>query len=171
MLHYDEAYEALDAQSLITNPRFTPFFPGNFGVRAALCIGCSLLCGRFRENRSACVGGYDGRCLDVGRDVQIGARIAPQAGRTMGDVGADDVVLACSSQPPGLARQFLCPGRNPVGGLALEACRTNHGWHWMRAGITLGLLAYTYFASAAWIGYAGLLLGMCYAFGQSDVVV
>ena len=31
MVHYDEAYYAVDALSLIEQPRLTPFFPDNFG--------------------------------------------------------------------------------------------------------------------------------------------
>src|SRR4029079_4832652 len=31
MTHYDEAYYGVDALSLIETPRFTPFFPDNFG--------------------------------------------------------------------------------------------------------------------------------------------
>ena len=34
MLHYDEAYNGMDALSLLRHPRLTPFFPGNFGREA-----------------------------------------------------------------------------------------------------------------------------------------
>jgi hypothetical protein len=34
ILHDDEAYNGMDALSLLRHPRLTPFFPGNFGREA-----------------------------------------------------------------------------------------------------------------------------------------
>jgi len=165
MLHYDEAYEALDAQSLITNPRFTPFFPGNFGRESGFMYWLLPFVWAFPGEP------FGVRLAATMVGVLTLAATFKLARELLRKQGALWVMLALTTLYWHVHLSHLALRANfyvLVGTLSaawlLEACRTNHGWHWMRAGITLGLLAYTYFASAAWIGYAGLLLGMCYAF-------
>ena len=166
MLHYDEAYYALDALSLIDEPRLTPFFPENYGRESlwmyllapalyvsfegfsppddvifavritAIFTGVLTLAAVYRLGREL-----------LGRRAGLWAAAALAVlfwHTLMSHQGYRALLYPLIGA---LAFAFLFAGR-----------RTDRRAHWLAGGVFLGLLLYTYFAARVWIGLAGVLL-------------
>lgn len=157
-VHYDEAYYAVDAQSLIDQPRFTPFFPENFGreslwmytlVPSLVVFGGSA----FPLRVTALLVGWVtvASVYRLGREL-IGIRAAVWAAAALGMLFWH--VLASHQA----FRAHLYP---LVGTWAFAALwwawRTRILRAWMIAGGLFGLLAYTYIAARAWLA-AGVII-------------
>ena len=163
MLHYDEAFNAVDALGLMRDFRLTPFLPGNFGRESGWAywlipflatLGRGLVAIRF----AATVAGL----LAVLATYRLGRELFPSgppqrvAIWAMGSIG----VLYWHVHLSHLALRanlFVLVGTLSAA-LLLRAYRRERLRPWVAGGVSLGLLAYTYFASAAWGGYLGLLL-------------
>lgn len=159
MLHYDEAYDAVDALSLLQSPRFTPFFPGNYGRESGwsylLTPFIAILGGRAFSLRLAAV--MVGT-LTLVAEYALAREILGRRGATWA-TGILAVLYWHVHLSHLALRAILFP---PVGALAfaalLRAQRTNALRWWLGSGVGLGLLAYTYFSSYPWILLALLML-------------
>lgn len=159
MVHYDEAYYGVDALSLLTQPRLTPFFPANFGRESLWMYLLAPSLAAFGGSAFALriVAGFTG--------IVTLAAVYRLARELVGRRGALWALAALAVLFPHVLasheafRALLFPG---VGALALallwSAYRTNRLRRWLAAGVLLGLLAYTYLAARLWLGLAGLTL-------------
>jgi hypothetical protein len=158
-IHYDEAYNALDALSLIEHPRLQLFFPENFGRQAGWMywlVPWLLALGRspFGLRLAAITTGL----ITTAGLIVLGRRLLGQ--RAGGWTGLAFGVLYWSVQINLLvlrANLFLMVGVLALAALA-RAYRRNARRDWLIAGGLAGLLAYTYFAALAWLALIGLLL-------------
>jgi hypothetical protein len=159
MLHYDEAYHAMDAVNVLRDPRLMPFFPGNFGreggfVYWALPFVASLP-GDPLAMRLAAV------LLSL-LTLAAAARLAKEA---IGPWAAVWTTAALSalywhvhvSQLALRANLYVTVGTLAAAWL-LRAHRTRETGHWIAAGVATGLLGYTYFTSLVWMGVLGLTM-------------
>ncbi|MBK8031112.1 MAG: hypothetical protein IPK17_16815 [Chloroflexi bacterium] len=160
MVHYDEAYYALDALSLIDQPRFTPFFPDNFG-RESLWM--------YWEVPALAVFGADAFSLRVTAfftslltlsAVGLLARVLFSRRVAVWTVAALGALFWHVLFSHLAFRALLYP---TIGALAFAglwlAWHTNRLRHWLLTGAAFGALSYTYFAARGWIALAlGLLL-------------
>jgi len=160
MLHHDEAYNGVDAVSLIRSPRLTPFFPANGGRESAWHYWLAPYIAAFGARPFAL------RLASTTIGILTLAAVYRLGKETLGVRGAlwATTVLAVFYWHVHLShlafRALLMPF---VGSLAfvalLRARRANTSSHWIIAGCTLGLLMHTYFSARAWIVYAfGLLI-------------
>jgi len=163
MLHYDEAFNAVDALGLMRDFRLTPFLPGNFGRESGWAYWlipflATLGRGLFAIRFAATVTGL----LAVVATYRLGRELFPcrpserVAIWAMGGIG----VLYWHVHLSHLALRanlFILVG-TLAAGLLLRAYRRDRPGLWVAGGVSLGLLTYTYFASVAWGGYLGLLL-------------
>jgi hypothetical protein len=159
MLHYDEAWNGIDALALLQQPRLTPFLPNNFGRESGfvywlipylVTLGATSFAIRFSATA-------------------IGILTLAAAGRLgkelWGIKGAFWSVVVLSvfywhvhfSQQALRANLYVFLG-TLTAALMLHAYRTNLHRSWALGGLALGLSGYTYFASAGWIGYVGILV-------------
>jgi Dolichyl-phosphate-mannose-protein mannosyltransferase len=159
-LLFDEAYYAVDAHSLIDQPRLTPFFSGNFGresgwmyvqVPFQLMFGATPLAPHLAV---AYVGiltvavVYTLCRQFLSEDASFWAAAALSV--LYWHVNLSYVAFRALLYPLVGAIMF---------GLLLKALSHNQWRHWMLAAIGLGLLSYTYFAARLWIGLAlGVLI-------------
>jgi hypothetical protein len=159
MLHYDEAYDGLDALSLLRHFRLTPFFPGNYGREAGwiyFLMPFVAVFGAqpFSLRLAAVITGV----LCLAAEYRLGAEILGKRAATWAAV-----TLAVFYWPIHVNHLALRANLFPlVGALALAALfrarRTRKLAHWMIAGALLGFLAYIYYSALAWLMYALLLL-------------
>lgn len=158
MLHYDEAYNGLDALSLLTKPRLQVFFPGNYGREGlwiyALTPGLAL----FGQTPFAL------RLTAMFTGVLSVAAVGALARRLLGR----EAVLWTAGALAGLywhvhvSHLALRASLSMLVGilaltLALRAARQDRRRAWVLAGAALGLLVYTYFAAWLWLGWCALL--------------
>lgn len=159
MLHYDEAWNWGDAAAIIAQPHFTPFFPGNFGREAGWIywlalfgslLGISIFTIRF----TATITGI----LTLAAAYQVGRELFNrQAALWIIAIMAVFYWHVHLSQLALRANLFVLLGTLTLGWL-LVAYRTNRASRWLLGGVSLGLLAYTYFASLFWLVLTGVLL-------------
>jgi len=163
MLHYDEAFNAVDALGLMRDFQLTPFLPGNFGRESGWAYWlipflATLGRGLFAIRFAATVTGL----LTVVTTYRLGRELFPSrpservAIWAMGGIG----VLYWHVHLSHLALRanlFVLIG-TLAAALLLRAYRRGRRGLWVAGGVALGSLAYTYFASVAWGGYLGLLL-------------
>ena len=163
MLHYDEAFNAVDALGLMRDSRLTPFLPGNFGRESGWAYWlipflATLGRGVFAIRFAATVTGL----LAVVATYRLGRELFPSrptqrvAIWSMGSIA----VLYWHVHLSHLALRanlFILVG-TVAASLLLRAYRRDRPGLWVAGGVSLGLLVYTYYASAAWGGYVGLLL-------------
>jgi hypothetical protein len=163
MLHYDEAFNAVDALGLMRDFRLTPFLPGNFGRESGwmywlIPFLATLGRGLFAIRFAATVTGL----LAVVTTYRLGRELFPSRSServaiwAMGSIG----VLYWHVHRSHLALRanlFVLVGTLAAALLLRAYCWDRPGL-WVAGGVILGLLAYTYFASVAWGGYIGLLL-------------
>jgi hypothetical protein len=159
MLHYDEAYNGMDALALLRVPTLTPFFPGNYGREAGWIYYLALFVAAFGARPLALrlavafVGVLTlAATYRLGREA-VGRHAAAWA----------TAALAVFYWPVHLNQLALRANLFPlVGALAfaalLRARRTDKMAHWLLGGALLGLLIYTYYSARLWMLYGGLLL-------------
>ena len=157
LLDYDEAYNGLDALSLLEIPRFTPFFEANNGreslwmylLAPALELwGAQPFTLRFV---AACMGILTLAAVYALARELAGSRAALWSSGAL-------AVLYWHVHLSHLAfRALLYPLIGTLAiALLLRAQRFNRGW--IGAGFMSGLLLYTYFGARLWVLLAGLLL-------------
>ncbi len=159
MLHFDEAYNWLDALSLLEAPRFVPFFPGNFGRESGWMYLLTPAVAIFDDELLGVrlVGVLSGVLTlaavhALARQV-IGRRAGPWA---LAGLGALYVHVHLSHL---VLRGLLLPLVGALAGAVLwRASRGNRRRTWLLGGLLTGLLAYTYFSARAWIVYLLLTL-------------
>ena len=159
MLSYDEAYNGVDALSLLRSPRLTPFLPDNHGRESLWCyilIPFVAIWGArpFALRLAATMMGV----LTMAATYRLGKELLSRP-------AACWVTLALGisqwhvHQSRTALRAILLP---LIGTLAfatlLKARRTNKLSQWIYAGIWIGLLTYTYFSAVLWLLYALTLL-------------
>ncbi len=163
MLHYDEAFTAVDALDLMHNFRLTPFLPGNFGresgwAYALIPFLTSLGHGLFALRIAATMTGF----LAVTAIYRLGREL-------FSSQSSEDVAIWAMGSMAVLywhvhlshmvlrVNLFILVGTLATAVL-LRAYRRNKLWLWVTGGSCLGLFAYTYFSSVTWGFYLGLLL-------------
>jgi len=159
MLHHDEAYNGLDALSLLHNPRLTPFFPGNFGREAGwiyYLVPFVAVFGTqpFGLRLAATIVGV----LTLAAVYWLGAELVGQRAATWATA-----TLAIFYWPMHLNHLALRANLFPlIGALAfaflLRAQQTNKPTQWTLGGVLVGFLMYTYYSAWFWILYALTLL-------------
>ncbi len=159
MLGRDESFYAVDALSLLREPRFTPFFPTNYGHESLWCYILAPFIAVFgaRPFSLHLAATFTG-VLTVAAVYRFGKEI----------LSARAALWACfalsvSHWHVHLSRTTLRAILFPlVGALAFAALfrayRTNRIGRWIIAGAWLGLLGYTYFSATFWIAYALLFI-------------
>jgi hypothetical protein len=158
MLNWDEAWDAADALSLLTHPRLTPFFLTNNGRESGWMYWlapyiAALGAKPFAVRLAAAFAGI----LLLALVYRLGRELLGRAGGLWTLAGLS--VLYWSVQLSHRVLRFnlyLLIGA-AAAWLLLTAYRTNRRRTWLAGGVALGLLAYTYFSSATWILYLGLL--------------
>ena len=159
MLHYDEAYNGVDALSLLQYPRLTPFLPGNYGRESGWCYILTLFIALFGVRPfSLRLAAALVSVLTLVASYALGKELFGRRGATL--TAAALAVLYWSVHLSHLAlRANLLP---LVGTLAfaalLHAQRTNALRWWVIGGLCTGLLGYTYYSAYFWILYAFVLL-------------
>jgi len=159
MLNGDEAYEGLDALSLLHTPRLTPFLPGNHGRESAwayyLVPFIAVLGTRSSALRlAAMVLGT----LTLPMVYALGKEILGGRGGLWA-MGTLSVLYWHVHLSHVALRPIVVP---LLGALAftllLRAYRDTRTPQWAAAGLAVGSLGYCYFAGYAWIVYTLLLL-------------
>lgn len=159
-LCYDEAYYGLDTLSLLESPRLTPFLPANNGRQSGWCYFLMPFVAAFGATpfalrlASTIVG-----ILTVAATYRLARELLPPDIAVWGTLSM--AVLPWHIRQSYMAmRATLFPF---VGVMALatilRAFRLNQSREWIKAGIWVGLLMYTYYSALAWILYICLLLG------------
>ncbi len=159
MLHYDEAYHAMDALNVMREPRLTPFFPGNFGRESGFVYWALPFVAALPGHPLAM------RLAAVLLSVLTLAAAARLARELIGPWGAVWTLAALNvlywhvhiSQLALRANLYVTIGTLAAAWL-VQASRTRKMEHWVAAGIAIGLLGYTYFTSLIWMGMFGLML-------------
>ncbi len=159
MLLYDEAYYAVNAISLIQEPRLTPFFPENTGreslwmyllAPAIAILGAVPFTLRYVAAMVA--------ILTLAALLRLGRTILGQSGALWATLALGVLYWHVHNSHVAF-RALLFP---LIGMLALEALLRayhNNQWRsWLIAGFFSGLLAYTYTAAHGWLA---LILGLC----------
>ncbi|HVU12991.1 MAG TPA: glycosyltransferase family 39 protein [Phototrophicaceae bacterium] len=159
MVHYDEAYYAVDAMSLVQQPRLTPFFPDNFGRE-------SLWMYLLAPSMAVFGGGaiplllmawFTG-VLTLAAVYRLARELIGGRGALSAMAGLAVLFWHVLASHEGF-RALLFP---LVGALTFaflwQAQRTHRTKFWIVGGITLGLLFYTYLAARVWMALAILTL-------------
>lgn len=163
MLHYDEAFNAVDSLNLMRDFRLTPFLPGNFGRESGwvywlmpflALFGRGLFAIRF----AALTTGF----LTVVAIYRLAAELLltqPGERVPLWSMGSLSVLYwhVHLSHLALRASLYLLVGILATAAV-LVAYRRNQMRLWVVAGLAMGALTYTYFASAGWLAYLGLLL-------------
>ncbi len=157
LLDHDEAYNGLDALSLLETPRLTPFFESNNGRESLWMYLLAPSVAIFGAQPFAL------RLVAVFTGVLTLDAVHALARELLGKRAAlwTLAALAVLYWHVHLShvafRALLYPF---IGSLAfallLRAHRLNRGW--LMAGVMTGALLYTYFSARLWVGLAGLLL-------------
>jgi hypothetical protein len=160
MLHHDEAYNGVDALSILHDPRLVPFFPGNFG-RESGWIYCLVpfLAVFGAQPSSLRLAAIIAGILTLVAVYRLGREVVGERPATW-----TTAVLAVFYWPVHLNHLALRANLFPlIGALAFallfRAQRTNKGAQWIIAGALLGLLMYTYYSARLWMVYGFILLG------------
>ncbi len=161
MLHYDEAFNGVDALSLLRSPRFTPFLPGNYGRESGWCYILTLFIVTWGARPFALrLAAAFASTLTLAASYRLGKELLGTRGATW--VTAALAVLYWHVHLSHLALRanlFLLVGSLALAFL-LRAHRKNTAPNWAISGLGLGLLAYTYFSAYLWIGFALLTLSV-----------
>ncbi len=167
-LDFDEAYYAMDADSLFDEPRFVPFFDGNNGRESlwmyTLLPALSVMDGQPLALRltSALVGILTLAALyRLARelfDVRTAAWSTGVLAVLYWHVHISHIGFRVITYPL-------------VGTLALalllRAYRKNRLRDWLAAGAFVGLMLYTYLAARVWFGFAGIVMAIMFVRGQN----
>lgn len=159
MLHHDEAWNGIDALALLRQPRLTPFLPNNFGRESGwvywlmpfvFALGANSFTIRF----AATVTGI----LTLAAAGRLGRELLGKSGAFWGVAALSVFYWHIHLSHQALRANFYVLLGTLTAATVLYAYRTNLRRAWIIGGVTLGLLGYTYFASAAWISYIGVLV-------------
>ena len=159
MLNSDEAANGLDALSLIQSPRLTPFFSSYTGRESGwhywLIPYLTTLGARpFSIRLAATMAGI----MTLAAMYFLGREILPRRAALWSTAALAVLYWHVHLSHVGF-RAILFPLIGSLEmGLLLRAYRINTLGAWLRAGIMLGLLPYSYFSARMWLGYAGLML-------------
>ncbi|MCU0500589.1 MAG: glycosyltransferase family 39 protein [Anaerolineae bacterium] len=161
--HFDEAYEALEAWRVVTQPGYRPiFFPGNFGVEPMFIYLTSVAFRLFGESPAAMrgvaalIGTLTVPALfGLGRELALTDRRFPMAAAWLAAIALAvmrwHIIFSRVGIEPILVPLFLV--------LILwafwRAIRVNHRGNWLLLGILGGLILYTY--QVAWLFPLGAL--------------
>ncbi len=157
MLHYDEAYNGLDALSLLAEPRLQVFFPGNYGREGLWIYALTPALAIFGPTPFAL------RLTAIFTGILSVAAVGALARRLLGR----EAVPWAAGALAGLywhvhashlalrASLFLLLGTLALT-LLLRAMHLNRRRAWLLAGVGLGLLVYTYFAAWLWLVFCVL---------------
>jgi hypothetical protein len=159
MSHTDEAWNGIDAVDLLRHPRLTPFFPNNGGREAGWIYYVALSISIFGANPFALH-------LTSAFTSVITLALMSRLGRELfGWPGSlwTMAALAVFYWPIHISQQALRINAfilmsTLTGTVLLIAARRRKFWGWVAAGLTMGLMGYTYFASFLLIAYLGLVL-------------
>jgi hypothetical protein len=159
MLHHDEAYNAVDASRVLRDPQLTPFFPGNFGRESGFVYWLLpfvwLLNGDPLAVRlAATIIGI----LTLAATYKLGGEVLGPQGAVWPLAALSVFYWHVHLSHLALRGNLFVLCSTVSAAWLMQAHRTNRLDHWLRAGVALGCVVYTYFASAVWIGYAGLSL-------------
>ncbi len=162
LLSYDEAYNGLDALSLLHEPRLTPFFPDNFGRESGwmyiLTPFVTIFDARPIALRLAAtmVG-----ILALAATYALSQELIGPRGATWAAAVLAVLYWAMHISTLGLRANLMVL----IGALALAAflrsVRTNRTRWWIGHGAALGALTYTYFAARTWLAVqVAVLIGL-----------
>ena len=159
MLHHDEAYNAVDASHILRDPQLTPFFPGNFGRESGfvywlLPFVCLLNGDPLAVRLAATIIGI----LTLAATYKLGEEVLGPQGAVWSLAALSVFYWHVHLSHQALRGNLFVLVSTVSAAWLMQAYRTNRLDHWLRAGVALGCVVYTYFASAVWIGYAGLSL-------------
>ena len=158
-LSYDEAYNGLDALSLLRHVTLTPFFPDNTGRESGWMYLLVPFIAAFDARpfalqlASTMVG-----ILTIAVIYQLGLEVLDRRSAMW-----TAAVLAVFYWPVNLNYLALRANLMPLVGsvmfaMFLRAVRTNAARAWLWTGLWLGLLAYTYYSARTWIAFLVLSL-------------
>ncbi len=159
LLSYDEAYDGLDALTQLHHFTPTPFFPGDFGRES----GWIYLLVPF-------IGVFDARpfalhlaatmigILTIAVTYALGMEVMGRRGATWTAAALAVFYWHVSLSYIALRAILLPLVGSAMFAMFLRAVRTNSAGSWRWTGLWLGILAYTYYAARAWIGF--LVLGL-----------
>jgi 4-amino-4-deoxy-L-arabinose transferase-like glycosyltransferase len=159
-LNYDEAYYAIDAASLLEQPRLTPFFPENYGRESAWMYVLAPFLAVFGYSAFGLrlAAAFTG-ILTLAAVYRLGAELFRSRWAALWSMAGLAVLYWHVHFSHLVWRALLFP---LVGTLAFavlwRARRTNRLMHWIAAGLLLVLLAYTYFAARVWLILAAGML-------------
>ena len=162
MLHCDEAWHGIDALAMMRAPHYTPFLPNNFGRESGwvywlipylAILGATPFALRFAVTILG--------ILTLATTYRLGRELLGRAGAFWGMAALAGLYWHVHiSQQALRANLFIFMG-TLAATLLLFAHRKNTWRAWFVAGVALGALAHTYFASVGWLALAGgLLLGL-----------
>ncbi|MBP7687954.1 MAG: glycosyltransferase family 39 protein [Thermoflexales bacterium] len=158
-LYSDEAFNGNDAVSVLQQPRLTPFFDGNHGRESGWLYVLAAYIGVFDAQPVAMrLAATMAGILTLAACYALARELLNERAATW-SVGALAVLFWHVHLSRIALRAILMP---LLGALAfaflLRAYRQGRRLDWICGGVWLGLLAYTYLAARAWLGYAALLL-------------
>lgn len=161
MLHYDEAYNAMDALSLLAHPRLTPFFPGNFGREAGFVYWSLPFVGLIPGSTLAPrLAGTTLGILTLAAATKLGRELFGRRGAVWTLAALAGLYWHVHISHLALrANLYVLLGTLAAAWL-LRAHRTRRPSHWLLAGVAGGLLIETYFAAYGWLALTGFCLAL-----------
>jgi len=159
MLHTDEAWNGIDALDILRHPRLTPFFPNNFGREAGWIYASALSISIFGANPFALhlVSAFTS-VIALAVMSRLGRELFGPPGSlwTMGALAIFYWPVHISQQALRINSFILMSTLTAV--MLLRAERRGKIGSWVAAGLVIGLMGYTYFASYLLIAYIGVVL-------------
>ncbi len=158
-LYHDEAFNGVDAVSLLQQPRLTPFFDGNKGRESGWMYILAGFIGVFDAQPVAMrLAATMAGVLTLAALYAFAREVANERTATW-SVGALAVLFWHVHLSRIALRAILMP---LLGALAFaflwRAYQRGQRRDWIAGGMLLGLMLYTYLAARLWIGYALVLL-------------
>jgi 4-amino-4-deoxy-L-arabinose transferase-like glycosyltransferase len=158
MTHYDEAYYGVDALSLLTQPRLTPFFPDNFGREGLFMYALTPMLAVFGGGALALrLTAFSISVLTVAATYRLGRELLGRGGGVWAAAVLAVLFWAVLAGHQAF-RAHLYPLVGALAFAALFHARRRGGrGAWLLAGVLFGALAYTYIAARAWLAVAALV--------------
>jgi hypothetical protein len=164
-LYHDEAFNGVDAVSLLQQPRLTPFFDGNKGRESGWMYILAGFIGVFGAQPVAMrLAATMAGVLTLAALYALARELGNERTATW-SVGALAVLFWHVHLSRIALRAILMP---LLGALVFaflwRAYRRGQRRDWIVGGVLLGVMSYTYLAARLWIGYAVVLLGVLAVF-------